>query len=179
MQIEIEDYDSNSRSPGILSKNKLFRNNSLTVTRSSSMEIVTEVEKRTSGRSDNKDNQQYDYANLTIFNSPILSVKVLLYCLLDFLASAFWFIMNWIIPITTIAAAGLSFFYMPGPHEEVSATSFNDHLFSVPISRDRLCHIRILLDQSRCIKLSWLRLRATHLYSLFGTPHCESCFSGK
>ena len=119
MQIEIEDYDSNSKPTG-LSKSKLCRNNSLTVTQSSSMEIVTEIEKRTSGRSDNKDNQQYDYANLTIFNSPILSVKALLYCLLDFLNGAFIFIMNWLIPITTIAAAGLSFFYLPGPHEEVS-----------------------------------------------------------
>ena len=180
MQIEIEDQcDSNTRPAGILSKSRLFRNNSFTVTRSSSMEIVTELEKRTSDRSDNKDNQKYDYANLTIFNSPILSVKVLLCCLLDFLTSAFWFIMNWLIPITTIAAAGLSFFYLPGPHEKVSAASSLDPPFVVPISRDRLWHIRVLLDRSRCVKFSWLRLWTTHLYSLSGAPHRKSRFSSQ
>ena len=143
------------------------------------MEIVTELEKRTSDRSDNKDNQKYDYANLTIFNSPILSVKVLLCCLLDFLTSTFWFIMNWVIPIATIAAVGLSFFYLPGPHEKVSAASFLNHPFVVPISRDRLCHIRVLLDRSRCFKFSWLRLRTTHLHSLSGAPHRKSRISSQ
>lgn len=53
------------------------------------MEIVSDFEKRRSEHSDNKDNQAYDYANLTVFNSPILSVKVLILCLFDFLISAF------------------------------------------------------------------------------------------
>ena len=66
-----------------------FIQNSCQLTRSCSMEIISDFEKRKNEHSDNKDNQAYDYANLTIFNSPILSVKVLILCLFDFLTSAF------------------------------------------------------------------------------------------
>ena len=84
------------------------------------MEIVSDFETRASQSSENRDNQKYDYANLSIFNSPILSTKVFFFCTLDLSVSTFKFIGNQVLPIATISVAILTFFYIPGPHEEVS-----------------------------------------------------------
>ena len=91
--------------------------------RSSSMEIVNKLKNRRSSYTENNDNQKFDYENVSIFNCPLLSGRVLLICLSDLLMSALGFVKDKIVPMLIITTAMLFFLYGPGPHEEVSVVS--------------------------------------------------------
>ena len=135
--------------------------------RTCSMEIINGSE-REQGAS-----KTHDFTELSIFNSPITSVRVLLTCLLDFAIDVLHFLIRNYIILSTIGCAIFAFLYLPGPHELVSIASTRLTHFVVPLDNPRLHVLRSVLARTWNCQLNWSWDRTAHLCSLLGPTHCK------